>query len=339
MLERGALRIAVVAPIGGDEPYGNHALLIDLARGLAGRGHRVRVYAAEGSRVPGVELVPVRVDPSARGAFARLFRRLRADGADVVSQHAFDAEAIELAEGLPVLHTLHLPPIVPAVVEACRRSSARCVAVSESSAAQWRAAGLRRLEVIANGVPDFAAPGALVRPVALIAGRICREKGTAAAIRAALAAGLQVQGVGGIYDAEYFRAEVEPLLGARARFAPCLPRRELWQLMARCAVCIMPIEWDEPFGLVAAEAQLAGCPVVAYARGALPEIVAQDVSGILVRPADEAALAAAVRGALSLERGAVRASARARLLIGPMLDRYESELRALARRGTVRAVA
>lgn len=334
MLERSALRIAVVAPIGGAEPDGNHALLIDLAEGLARRGHRVRLYAAHGARVSGVALVP-----GMRESFVRLFRRLRADGADVVSQHAFDAEAIALAEGLPVLHTLHLPPIVPAVVEACRRSAARCVAVSEFSAAQWRAAGLRRLEVIANGVPDFPVPGGIVRPVALVAGRICREKGTAAAIRVALAAGLQAQVIGGVYDAEYFRAEVEPLLGARARLAPCLPRRELRELMARCAACVMPIEYDEPFGLVAAEAQLAGCPVVAYARGALPEIVEQGVSGILVGRADEAALAAAVRSALSLDRGAVRASARARLLIGPMLERYESELRALARRGTVRLVA
>ena len=334
MLERSALRIAVVAPIGGAQRYGSHALLMDLAEGLARRGHRVRLYAAHGSRVPGVELVP-----GMRESFARLFRRLRADGADAVSQHAFDAEAIELAEGLPVLHTLHLPPIVPAVVEACRRSAARCVAVSESSAAQWRAAGLRRLEVIANGVPDFPVVRAIVRPVALIAGRICREKGTAAAIRAALAAGLQAQVVGAIYGAEYFRAEVEPLLGARARLAPFLPRTQLRDHMARCAVCVMPVEWDEPFGLAAAEAQVAGCPVVAYARGALPEIVEQGVSGILVRPGDEAALAAAVRAALSLDRNAVRASARARLLVAPMLERYERELRALARRSAVRLVA
>lgn len=358
---RSALTLAViaplVAPIGGAQPYGNHAMLIDLATGLARRGHRVRVYAAEGSQVDGVEVVPVRVDPAAQGAFihaglpptgaiagmresfARLFRRLRADGADAVSQHAFDAEAIELAEGLPVLHTLHLPPLVPAVVQACRASGAPLAAVSRFAAAQWRDAGLAQVKVIANGVPRFALPPANVRPVALVAGRICREKGTAAALRAARGAGLEAQVVGGIYHPEYFRAEVAPLLGAGARLEACLPREQLWRRMAQCAVCLMPVEWDEPFGLVAAEAQLAGCPVVGYARGALPEIVEQDVSGILVAPGDEPALAAAARHALALDRWRVRESALARLAIEPMLDRYEAELRALARRRLVRAVA
>jgi hypothetical protein len=56
------------------------------------------------------------------------------------------------------------------------------------------------------------------------------------------------------------------------------------------------------------------------------------VSGLLVPPGDGAALTIALRRALALDRRAVRASARARLLIEPMLDRYESELTALAER-------
>jgi glycosyltransferase involved in cell wall biosynthesis len=347
------MKIAVVAPlvapIGGAEPYGNHALLIDVASGLARRGHRVRLYAAEGSDVPDVELVPCAVDAAARGAFihadrahapsaamrasfTRLFRRLRADGPEVVSQHAFDAEAIELAAGLPALHTLHMPPIVPALVRACRETNAPLVGVSQFAAAQWRDAVGRDVLTIANGVPDFVPLATLVQPVALIAGRICREKGVATGIRAALAAGLRVHLVGSVYDPVYFQREVAPLLGARVRMQACLPRRELWQVMAQSAVCLMPIEWDEPYGLVAAEAQVAGCPVVGYARGALPEVLAEGVSGILVPAAERQALSAAIRRALTLDRRAVRESARARLLIGPMLDRYESELTAIAER-------
>ncbi|HSN19978.1 MAG TPA: hypothetical protein VLS49_04830, partial [Usitatibacter sp.] len=64
------MRIGVVAPLaaplGERHPYGNHVFLCDLARGLAARGHDVVVYAAERSRVPGVKLVPVAVDPRAR---------------------------------------------------------------------------------------------------------------------------------------------------------------------------------------------------------------------------------------------------------------------------------
>lgn len=334
----------LVAPIGAPEPYGNHALLIDLATGLARRGHRVRVYAAEGSRVPFVEVVECPVDARARGAFIHaqtpatqpipgmresfeeLFRRLREDGADAVSQHAFDAEAIELAEGLPVVHTLHMPPIVPEVVRACVRSSAPVVAVSEHAARLWRAAGVARVKVIRNGVPPLRALRGAPEPVALVAGRICAEKGTAIAIRAALEAGLDARVVGTVYDAPYFEREVKPLLGDLARLEPCVPRDALRRTMATCAVCLMPVAWDEPFGLVAAEAQLAGCPVVAYARGALPEIIEQGVSGLVVRAGDERALVDAIRVARAFDRDFVRESARRRLHIDAMLDAYERAL-------------
>ena len=43
--------------------------------------------------------------------------------------------------------------------------------------------------------------------------------------------------------------------------------------MARAAVVLMPVTWNETFGLVAAEAQMSGCPSSRYRRGALPEVV------------------------------------------------------------------
>jgi glycosyltransferase involved in cell wall biosynthesis len=100
--------------------------------------------------------------------------------------------------------------------------------------------------------------------------------------------------------------------------------------MATAAVTIMPISWSEPFGLVAAEAQMAGCPVVAYRRGALPEVVDDGVSGVLIRPEDEAGLVPAISAALALDRSAVRASARRRLGLEAMLDRYETAMASVA---------
>jgi glycosyltransferase involved in cell wall biosynthesis len=338
------LRIAVVAsvvtPLREAQLGGAQAFLTDLARTLAGRGHEVTVYCAEGSALDALRLVTVPAPegveralvmpagappsplPGLRAAFERLFGAVRSDGCDAVSQHAFDADAFELAAGLPVLHTLHLPPLVPAVVAAARASRASCVTVSEAARRAWRAAGLNGVGVLPNGVPAFAAPDVPVRPRALVAGRVSPEKGTAAAVRAARRAGLAPLVVGGVYDRAYWEREVgQPV-------AP-VDRAELWRLMAGSAVTLMPVEWEEPFGMVAAEAQMAGCPVVGYRRGGLPEVVEEGVGGLLVEPGHLDALVAAVPAARSLDRRRVRASALRRLTIDRAAAAYEAALRAL----------
>ncbi|MDQ6919834.1 MAG: glycosyltransferase [Candidatus Dormibacteraeota bacterium] len=336
------MRLAVVAslvtPLLPAQAGGAQAFLSDLARGLAGRGHEVRLYCADGSKVVGVELVQVPVDgavsralvmpggatarpvPELRQAFEALFADLRRRGADAISQHAFDAEAIELAEGLPALHTLHLPPLVPTVVAAARASSCRLATVSDSAQREWSKVGIDS-RVLPDGVPDWQPEPGPVRPLALIAGRISPEKGIEDGVAAARLAGLEPLVLGADYDAGY-RAR---LAGVEIR--PPLPRRDLWRLMAVSAVTLMPAKWEEPFGLVAAEAQVAGCPVAAYSRGALPEVVGEGAGGFLARPDDVEDLPRAIRRCLELDRAAVRAQARERLLIDRSLDAYEEALR------------
>lgn len=345
---RIALVASLVAPIKTAEANGPHAVILDLARGLAQRGHATTIYAAAGTSVDGVEVHEVPVDPIARGAairadggaptaagpalergFAELYRRLRRDGPDVISQHAFDAPAIELAEGLPVLHTLHLPPVADDVVAAARATSAPLVTVSDACRTDWLRAGVNDIGVLRNGVPRRAPSAGAVEPVTLIAGRISPEKGTHVAVRVARRAGLRPLVVGDAYDGEYFARAVEPLLWPTEFIGP-VPRDRLFELMARSAVLLMPVDWNEPFGLVAAEAQMAGCPVVAYRRGALPEVVADGVGGYLVEPDDESALVAACRRALLLDRACLHVRAWRVLGVEAMVDAYEAVLARVA---------
>ena len=345
---RVALVASPVSPILPAEANGPHAVIADLACGLGQRGHDVTVYAAAGSSVPGADLRQVPVEPEARGAsisfgavaapssvaalnrgYARLFAQLRHDEPDVVSQHAFDAAAIELAEGLPVLHTLHLPPMVDDVVAALLCSAASRVTVSQAARVAWERAGVSGLGVVRNGVPARDPMPGPVLPVALVAGRISPEKGTDAAIRVARRAGLAVLVAGDVYDHHYFTARVEPMLRPGEWIGP-IPRAELSELMARSTVLVMPIRADETFGLVAAEAQMAGCPVAGYRRGALPEVVSHGIGGWLVDPDDEEALAASVACARGLDRSLIRERARAELGVERMVDDYESALRRVA---------
>jgi glycosyltransferase involved in cell wall biosynthesis len=330
--------LPVPAPAGGAQ-----AIVADLAVGLAGRGHDVIVYCSEGSRIPGVELRTVPVPEGAELALVmpsgsqpqrmlgvhyaldRMFTMRRRDGADAVSSHAFDAEAFEMARGLPVLHTLHLPPIVDEVTLAVAAVDANALAtVSESCRRDWASAGIDVGRVLFNGVPDLGEPVGPVEPIALLAGRVSPEKGTDDGVWAALRAGLRPVVVGPAYDHAY------RLSLAGAEFHEPLSRTELRELMARSAVALAPIRWDEPFGLVAAEAQMAGCPVAAYRRGAMREVVEEGVSGYLAAPDSVEELAEAALKALSLDRRAVRASALRRLGVAPMLDAYEAALKAIA---------
>ncbi len=342
------MRIAVVAspvtPLRPAQLGGAQAFICDLSVGLARLGHDVVLHCAEGSQVAGVRLAMVPVPRDAvdalvmpggaepaqsagvEAALAAMFESIAATGFDVISQHAFDAPAFQLARDLPVLHTLHLPPIVTAVVQSAAATPAsRLATVSNSCQAAWRSAGVEVGHVLPNGVAPDPAPPAEVDRVALVAGRISPEKGIEHAIGAARQVGLPVRMAGAHYDPAY---EVDlrdvQVLGS-------LPRDELRRLMARSAVTICAVRWDEPFGMVAAEAQMAGCPVAAYRRGAMPEVVEDGVSGCLAEPDDVTSMAHAISDCLELDRSAVRASALRRLGLDAALDHYEVALERAAR--------
>jgi UDP-glucose:tetrahydrobiopterin glucosyltransferase len=342
------VRIAVVAspvtPLRPAQTGGAQSVICDLAVGLVRRGHSVRLHCAEGSEVAGVELVmvPTPLDarqalvmpggaepapsPGVTAAITAMFRTIAANRPDVVSQHAFDAPAFEQAETLPALHTLHLPPLVPAVVAAVRLiPPERLATVSQSCRRDWQAAGVRVGRLIRNGVVDVPVIVERVDEVALIAGRVSPEKGVDHALMAARRASLRCRIAGAPYDPDYNvdLAGVE-VLGS-------IPRDELRRVMGRSAVTVCAVRWEEPFGLVAAEAQMAGCPVAAYRRGALPEIVEEGVSGFLAAPDDVEDLARAILKCLALDRTKVRASAQRRLGLEGMLNGYEAAMGEIAR--------
>ena len=342
------MRIAIVAspvtPLRAAQLGGAQAFIADLAAGLTRRGHDVTLHCAEGSEVAGVRLVtvPAPVDASAAlvmpggapppeapgvaAALRTMFDAIASERVDVISQHAFDGPAFDLSRGHPVLHTLHLPPLVPAVVTAAvRMDPASLATVSRSSQSAWAAAGVDVRHVLRNGVADVPTPDAGVDEAALVAGRISPEKGIEDAIAAARASGMPVRVAGAQYDPAY---AVD--LSGTERLGS-LDRDDLRRVMARSAVTICAVRWEEPFGMVAAEAQMAGCPVAAYGRGAMPEVVEDGVSGFLAEPDDVVALSVAIRRCLSLDRGAVRASARRRLGLEAALDGYEVALEQAAR--------
>jgi glycosyltransferase involved in cell wall biosynthesis len=124
----------------------------------------------------------------------------------------------------------------------------------------------------------------------LFLSRISPEKGPEVAVEVARRTGrrLIIAGKVDVVDREFFADVVEPLVdGHQIIFkgeADAKMKRDLY----RSAACLlMPLNWDEPFGLVLTEAMACGTPVVVFARGAAPEIVEHGETGFLVNDVDE----------------------------------------------------
>lgn len=347
------MRVALVAPFVApiddrrSQIGGAQSVIADLARGLVARGHDVTLIAPRGSHVSSVAVVDLGIDadpaavlrtaataPAASqvAAFAAVGGWLETHSArfDLVHAHAFDAPAFAAIRGPRVVHTLHLPPLDDAVVAAVRGTDATLATVSESCRAGWRAAGVEVAEILPNGIElEAVPPGKGSGGYLAFAGRMSPEKDPAAACRVARRLGLPLRLAGPRYDEGYFRHQVEPELGGDITYAGPLERSALWRLLGGAAATLLPIRWDEPFGMVALESIACGTPVVAYRRGGLTDLVVEGTSGFLVPPNDEDAFGAAVDNARRLSRSACRSDA-SRFDLERMLDAHESLYRRLA---------
>ncbi len=155
----------------------------------------------------------------------------------------------------------------------------------------------------------------------LFFGRIHPDKGTAEAIDAATRAGLPLIIAGIVQDRDYFERLVEPLVdGVRVTYLGPVNREDRSDLLGEARALLHLIGFDEPFGFSVVEAMACGTPVVAHARGSMPEIVRNGENGFLVASIEEAA--DAIRAAAGMDRVAVRASVERRFDSSRMADDY-----------------
>jgi len=350
---RLALVAPLVAPIKEPQLGGAQSMMSDVASGLAGRGHRVDVFAATGSEIAGACVVDLGIESRdmastrfsfgaasattrpgqavSQQAFRTIFQTIAEGDYDVVHNHAADTPAFAEARFLdiPVIHTLHLPPNDD-IADEIRIGQAGAhppaiAAVSHHSMAAWST----RIQVnflIKNGVPTkriaWSASGG---EGLLFAGRFSPEKGAFEALEIAGRAGVPVTLIGDAYDEDY--AHALRMASAKAKhevqIRAATARPALWELMTKCLAVLCPIAWEEPFGLVAAEAQAAGAPVVGFRRGALAEVVLDGTTGFLVDAGDLDAAASAVGRSGALSRAACRRHAERDLDLEATLDAHE----------------
>ncbi len=329
------------------EPFagGLEAHTFSLARELDRRGHELSVFAAPGSQlgVPVTELAvgafhsseASRADVGAppvawmqeHHAYLTLMMRLAQRGGedyDLVLNNSLHHLPVAMAPTvpIPVVTILHTPPVpwLESAIAVAGGAGA-FVTVSDAMSRAW--AHAVSTVTILNGVdPERWTPGPGGAD-AVWSGRIAPEKAPHEAIDAARRSGLAMSLAGPVMDQAYFDAQIRPRLGSGARYVGHLDQRALCRLVGSSAVALVTPAWDEPFGLVAAEAMLCGTPVAGYRRGGLREVVTPE-TGRLATANEPGALTAAIASAVLLDRASVRRHALAMHGVQRMVDEYEA---------------
>jgi glycosyltransferase involved in cell wall biosynthesis len=316
---------------------GIERIVADLAAGLRARGHTVGLAAHPGSTAPvdAFYLWPGaasqrRLDTLAN---ARALRRAARDfRPDVV--HSFS----RLMYLLPLM-PWRLPKVMSYQREPSRRTTAwarrlargslRFTGCSEYICRRGRAGGGDW-----TSIPNFVdvrkypfRPAVPADAPLVFLSRVEPIKGADLAIAVAKRAGRRLVLAGNHAtdsgpNGAYWRERVEPHLGRDGvEYVGPVDDTRKAELLGRAAAMLVPVQWDEPFGIVFAEALACGTPVVSCPRGALPEIVRTGREGFLAETED--GLVDGVRRIGEIDRAACRAQAEAEFSATRVVGRYE----------------
>jgi glycosyltransferase involved in cell wall biosynthesis len=299
------MRIAQISPLTESVPprgYGGTERIVSyLTDALVRQGHKVTLFATADSKTE-AKLVPCArralrqeevCDPLAYIVMMLDKVRQASDQFDILHFHIeyVHVPLFEYRAGT-TLTTLHGRQDRADSI-AFYRCFSKMPLVAISNSQKTPLAGANFVSTIHHGVPidlyppNFKAGGNYFAFV----GRISPEKRCDRAIQIALATGMPLKIAAKVdrVDQAYFKEKIEPLLNNPSiEFVGEIDERAKIDFIGQAAALLFPIDWPEPFGLVMIEAMACGTPVLAFKHGAVPEVIDESVTGIIVNSVEEA---------------------------------------------------
>ncbi len=153
-------------------------------------------------------------------------------------------------------------------------------------------------------------------------GRIEPVKGTHLAIQIALATKKKLIIAGNVpteYN-EYFEQQIKPYLSDQIEYIGPVNDEQKNKLLGSALAFLMPIEWNEPFGIVMAEAMACGTPVIGFNRGSIPEVIISGLNGYRCNNLQE--MIVAVESIATIDRKIVREDAERRFSSEVIISQY-----------------
>lgn len=334
------MRIAVVSapfvPVPPPRFGGAEIVISNLVAELSARGHEVTLYATGDSRGPGevrshYDAAVWPPDPyrelahTAQTVYELLSGKKQVD---VVHAHTPTLLAFARMLDVPIIYTVHheRDEALADLYRATQANNVTMVSVSERQ--RELSSDVYSSEVVYHGLdPRRYALGDGRGGYAAFIGRFAREKGAHLAIDAALRAGVQIRLAGQPQwkDEAYYRAEVETRLRKKGvTWLGEMSHDPKVSMLGGAVATLAPIGGEQSFGLVMIESMLCGTPVIAFGRGAVPELVEDGVTGFIVRDVDEMAqkLIRLQSGKEKFDRARCRAQAEKRFSVERMVDDY-----------------
>lgn len=347
------VRAYLVSPVSNDIAYSPTGVAVAIAEGLAKRGHEVTFFGPEGTKLDTkVETCNVRpLATTANQLFDMvnvtdlfkdylpslydqymvriMFERARAGEFDVLFFHHPESAApyALLYPDVPVVYTLHdyLDSVRRQVWEMHSSPNQHYVSISNSQ--RRDAPDLKYAATVYNGIDTekFAFSDSH-EDYLMFAGRIVPEKGLKEAVQVALQTGKRLLIAGSTLPTSqwYFDEHVKPFLSDKILYLGMMDRDQMVKYYQKALAVLVPIQWEEPFGLTMAEAMACGTPIIAFRRGSVSEVLEDGKTGFIVD--NTSSMIEAVAKIDSISRKNCRKHVENNFSLDQMIDGYEKVL-------------